>query len=94
LDAQGQNAIIIDAVLMGGYLYALHRRTSLERPYKSPFDPWIPHLFFALLVAMLVTQTLEASLELLGTSAAIILSGLVVYGPWRWLVARADRAAQ
>ena len=94
LDAQGQNAIIIDAVLMGGYLYALHRRTSLERPYKSPFDPWIPHLFFALLVAMLVTQILEASLELLGTSAAIILSGLVVYGPWRWLVARADRAAQ
>ena len=94
LDAQGQNAIIIDAVLMGGYLCALRRRTSLERPYKSPFDPWIPHIFFALLVAMLVTQILEASFELLGTSAAIILSGLVVYGPWRWLVARADRAAQ
>ena len=49
---------------------------------------------FALLVAMLVAQVLEASLELLGTSAAILLSGLVVYGPWRWLVARADRAAQ
>ncbi len=102
LEAQGQNAIIINAVLLGGYLRAIKRRPELERPYKSPLHPWIPRLYFVLLVSMLTCQvyglfqgrSLSEAWTLLGISMGILLSGAIVYVPWRWLVARADGAAQ
>lgn len=98
MDAQGQSASIINMVLLGGYLRALHKDKTLKRPYKSPLDPWIPHTYFILLVIMLIaqidgvfrTRASEDALSLLGISAGILLSGLLVYAPWRWLVARAD----
>ena len=100
LEAQGQNAIIINTVLLGGYLRAIRRRPELERPYKSPLHPWIPRLYFVLLVCMLAGQvyglfqerSVSDALTLLGISFGILFSGVLVYSPWRWLVARADGA--
>ena len=102
LEAQGQNAIIINTILLGGYLNTLRKRPDLERPFKSPFHPWLPRLYFVLLVSMLAAQvyglfeerSLADAFTLLGISFGILLSGAIVYGPWRWLVARADRAPQ
>jgi len=102
LEAQGQNAIIINTILLGGYLNALRRRPELKLPFKSPLHPWIPRLYFVLLVSMLAGQvyglfserSLQDALTLLGISIGILLSGALVYGPWRWLVARTDGAAQ
>ena len=102
LEAQGQNAMIINTILLGGYLSALKRRPELERPFKSPLHPWIPRLYFALLLSMLGGQvyglfserSLQDALTLLGISFGILLSGALVYGPWRWVVARADGSAQ
>lgn len=102
LEAQGQNAIIINTILLGGYLRAISRRPELERPYKSPFHPWIPRLYFVLLVSMLTGQvyglfqerSVSDALTLLGISFGILFSGVIVYVPWRWLVARADSALQ
>jgi APA family basic amino acid/polyamine antiporter len=99
LEAQGQNAIIVNTILLGGYLSAIRRQPGLKRPYKSPFHPWIPRLYFVLLVSMLAGQvhglfqerSLSDALTLLGISFGTLLSGAIVYGPWRWLVARADR---
>ncbi len=102
LEAQGQNAIIINTILLGGYLRAISRRPELKRPYKSPFHPWIPRLYFVLLVCMLAGQvyglfqerSVSDALTLLGISFGILFSGVIVYVPWRWLVARADSALQ
>lgn len=73
-----------------GFLRALSRKPALQRPFISPADPWIPRLYVLLLSTILIAQLLEASSELLLISGGILVSGGLVYGPWRRLVSRSD----
>ena len=85
---------LLNLVMVAGYLRALHKKTTPHRPFISPGEPWIPRLYFLLLAAILISQLLEASTPLLTVSATILLSGALIYGPWRRLVARADAPAR
>lgn len=78
---------ILDVVMVGGLVWAIRSRPNLERPYRSPLDPWIPRLYLGVSAVLLVVVTLTSSRELLMAAGAMFASGFAIYTPWRrWVV--------
>jgi APA family basic amino acid/polyamine antiporter len=86
-----------------GLLWLRARRTDLARPYRSPLYPLAPLLYLAAACVVVLgnlvqpeqesTVILGVTIELRVLGLGIVAAGALLYLPWRWLVARAQRRA-
>ncbi len=66
----------------GAVIVLRKKRPDLDRPYKTPFYPWIPAIFILFSIFLTINTILEAPRDAaIGT--AIILAGLPLYFYWK-----------
>ena len=66
----------------GAVIVLRKKRPDLDRPYKTPFYPWIPAIFVLFSIFLTINTILEAPRDAaIGT--AIILAGLPLYFYWK-----------
>ncbi len=66
----------------GAVIILRKKKPEMERPYKTPFYPWIPLIFILFSVFLTINTILEAPRDA-GIGAGIILLGLPLYYYWK-----------
>lgn len=69
------------------------RRPELPRPFVSPLYPLAPLVYLGLALFAVASSLQPAQFETTRTGFYVLAAGLVVYKPWRALVARRERMA-
>ena len=66
----------------GAVIILRNKKPDLERPYKTPFYPWIPTIFILFAVFLTINTIMEAPRDAaIGT--VIMLAGLPLYYYWK-----------
>jgi APA family basic amino acid/polyamine antiporter len=66
----------------GAVIILRTKKPNLERPYKTPFYPWIPLIFILFAIFLTINTIMEAPRDA-GIGALLILAGLPFYYYWK-----------